>query len=84
MNSGNFFYPRSTIGTTIAVIEVNNDMYCLPKQIEKFLLNMMKKEAKSNGTVIFCRKIGQKLNVTVPLDFASFFIIFSGNFSIRF
>ena len=28
-HSGNFFYWKSTIGTTKAAIEVSNDMYCL-------------------------------------------------------
>ena len=36
--SGNFFYRKSTIGSTITAIEANNDTYCLQKQIEKFPL----------------------------------------------
>ena len=36
--SGNFFYRKSTIGTTIAAIGANNDTYCLKKWIEKFSL----------------------------------------------
>ena len=32
------FYRKSTIGTTIATIEVNNDTYCLQKRIGKFPL----------------------------------------------
>ena len=31
-------YRKTTIGTIIAAIEANNDMYCLKKQIEKFSL----------------------------------------------
>ena len=37
-SSGDFFYWKSTIGTTIAAIEANNDTYCLQKRIEKFPL----------------------------------------------
>ena len=37
-NSRKFFYQKSTIGTAIAAIEVNNDMYCFQKGIEKFPL----------------------------------------------
>ena len=33
--SGNFSYRKSTIGTSIAAIEVNNDMYCLQKTNRK-------------------------------------------------
>ena len=36
--SGSLFYRKSTIGTTIAAIEANNDTYCLQKRIEKFPL----------------------------------------------
>ena len=36
--SGNFFYRKLTIGTTITAIEANNDTYCLQKRIEKFPL----------------------------------------------
>ena len=36
--SGDFFYEKSTIGTTKAAIEANNDMYCLRKGIKKFPL----------------------------------------------
>ena len=37
--SGNFFYRKSTIGTTIAAIDANNDTYFLQKRIEKFPLD---------------------------------------------
>ena len=40
VSSGNFFYRRSKIGTTIEGIEVNNDTYCLQKRIEKFPLSL--------------------------------------------
>ena len=33
--SGKFFYWKLTIWTTILIIKVNNDMYCLQKWIEK-------------------------------------------------
>ena len=36
--SGNFFYWKSTIGTTIVANEVNIDMYCLQKRIKTFPL----------------------------------------------
>ena len=36
--SVNFFYRKSTIGTTIAAIEAMNDTYCPEKRIEKFPL----------------------------------------------
>ena len=32
-SSGNFFYQKSTTGTTIAAIEANNDTYSLQKQM---------------------------------------------------
>ena len=32
-HSGNFFYRKSTLGTTIAAIEVNNNTYCLQERI---------------------------------------------------
>ena len=35
--SGNFFYRKSTTGTTIAAIEANNDTYCLQKTYRKVL-----------------------------------------------
>ena len=38
LNSGDFLYRKSTIGTTKAAIEANNGAYCLRKRIEKFLL----------------------------------------------
>ena len=41
---GNFFYRKSTIGTTVATIEVNNDLYCLQKRIEKFPLKCLQAE----------------------------------------
>ena len=34
-SSGNFFYQKSTIGTTIAATEANNDMYRLQKMNRK-------------------------------------------------
>ena len=37
-HSGNFFYRKSTIGTTIGAVEANNDRYYLQKRIEKFPL----------------------------------------------
>ena len=37
-HSGNFFYRKLTIGTTIVTIEVNNNTYCLQKWIEMFSL----------------------------------------------
>ena len=37
-NSGDFFYRKSTIGTTKAAIEANNEVYCLRKRTEKFQL----------------------------------------------
>ena len=36
--SGDFFYQKSTTGTTKAAVEANNGTYCLRKQIEKFPL----------------------------------------------
>ena len=36
--SGDFFYRKSTVGTTKAAIEVNNGTYCLRKRIKKFPL----------------------------------------------
>ena len=47
-DSGNFFYCKSTIGTTIAAIEANNDTYCLQKQIEKFVLYWLTNEGISD------------------------------------
>ena len=44
------FYRKSTIGTIIAAIEANKDMYCLQKRIEKFLLNTIKILRKGNCT----------------------------------
>ena len=38
--SGDFFYRKSTIGTTIAAIDAHNETYCLQKRIEKFPLNL--------------------------------------------
>ena len=38
--SGNFFFQKSTIGTTIAAIEANKDTYCLQKRIENFPLTL--------------------------------------------
>ena len=40
VTSGNFFYRKSTIGTTIAATEANNDTYFLQKRMEKFPLIM--------------------------------------------
>ena len=37
-HSRDFFYREPTIGTTIVVIEANNDTYCLQKRIEKLPL----------------------------------------------
>ena len=36
----NLLYWKSTIDTTIAAIEANNDMYCLQKRTEKFPLQV--------------------------------------------
>ena len=36
--SGKVFYRKSTIGTTVAPIETNNDIIVSKKQIEKFPL----------------------------------------------
>ena len=38
--SGNVFYRKSTMGTSVATIEANSDTYCLQKRIEKVPLRL--------------------------------------------
>lgn len=41
VTSGNFFFRKSAIGTTVAAIEANNGKFCPPKRIEKFPLILL-------------------------------------------
>ena len=41
LTSGNVFYWKSTIGTTLAATEANNDTYCLQDRVEKLIFNLL-------------------------------------------
>ena len=55
-NSENFFYRKSTIGTTIAAVEANNDVYCFQIRVEKFCCSFIVQKLEVSRKLItkFC------------------------------
>ena len=56
-------FRMSTIGTTIAAIEVNNDTYCLQKGIEKFPLFSYKSPLCQRYTLLFLTVVSYFLGI---------------------
>ena len=80
VSAGTFCYRKSTKGTTIAAIEVNNDMYCLQNQIEKITPYTPILLLKIEFYLFHCNTVNLffalKLNVLFLLDFITNFLKF--------